>query len=238
MKNLVFLFLLMVPFLGYSQKKLVNENAAFIEKNYTKREILIPMRDGAKLFTSIYAPKNTKEKYPIILTRTPYSCAPYGVNNYPERLQLYMDLVKEGYIFVFQDVRGRYMSEGEFVDIRPHIPNKKNNEVDESTDSYDAIEYLVKNIEGNNGRVGIFGISYPGFYATMTLMDAHPALKAVSPQAPVTDWFIGDDFHHGGALFLADAFTFMSGFGRPRPLPTTQGAAGYTFPNKDNYDFF
>jgi len=239
MRLLSFFFLfLLIPLVCRTQAIRPSEDGRYVEKNYQKTELYITMRDGVRLFTTIYAPRDKKGKYPILMTRTPYSCAPYGREKYSERLQRYMELVREGYIFVFQDVRGRYMSEGTFMDVRPHNPGKKGTQTDESSDTYDTIDWLVKHVDGNNGKVGTFGISYPGFYATMSLLDAHPSLRAVSPQAPVTDWFIGDDFHHGGAFFLLDAFTFMSGFGRPRPQPTTQGAAGYSYPNQDNYDFF
>jgi putative CocE/NonD family hydrolase len=139
---------------------------------------------------------------------------------------------------VIQDVRGRWMSEGVFEDIRPFIPNKTASQTDESTDTYDAIDWMVKNISGNNGKVGVFGTSYPGFYATMASLSNHPALKAVSPQAPVTEWFLGDDFHHNGAFMLADGFAFYSGFGKPRPKPTTIGPKGFEFPTKDYFDFY
>ena len=149
-------------------------------------------------------------------------------------------LVREGYIFVFQDVRGRWMSEGDFIDVRPVVANHSaSKEIDESTDTYDTVDWLVKNQPNNNGKVGVRGISYPGFYATNALIEAHPAVKAVSPQAPVTDWFVGDDFHHGGAFMLLDGFSFYVNFGRPRPKPIKpedikQVDIKYT----DNYDFF
>ena len=174
------------------------------------------------------------------MVRTPYSCAPYG-KDFTGRLTgtHWKYYAKENYIIVMQDVRGRWMSEGDFVDIRPFIKNKKSNaNVDESSDTYDTIDWLVKNIPGNNGNVGVFGISYPGFYATMAAASNHPALKAVSPQAPVTEWFLGDDFHHNGAFFQMDGFSFYSGFGKPRPKPTTIGTAGYDFKIKDNYEFY
>lgn len=214
-------------------------DAAFIRANYTKREVLIPMRDGVRLFTSIYTPKNLSKTYPILMRRTPYSCAPYGVEAYSDRIQN-MHLVRAGYIFVFQDVRGRYMSEGEFVDVRPHNPNKKTKQdTDEASDTYDTVEWLLHNAAGNNGRVGVYGISYPGFYASMAILADHPAIKAVSPQAPVTDWFIGDDFHHNGAFMLMDAFGFYSGFGKPRPAPTMQGNPGFSdWKTPDNYAFY
>lgn len=215
-------------------------DSAWVRENYFKIERMIPMRDGKKLFTAIYIPKDTTEKHPILMRRTPYSAAPYGENSFPESFwntyyRLYM---REHYIMVIQDVRGRYMSEGDFVDVRPFNPNKKGTEFDEASDTYDAIRWLVENVPHNNGRVGAFGISYPGFYATMAGLSDHPALKAVSPQAPVTDWFMGDDFHHNGAFMLMDAFNFYSGFGKPRPKPTTQGSPGYRIAGADNYDFY
>jgi putative CocE/NonD family hydrolase len=214
-------------------------DSAFIRDNFTKREVMIPMRDGVQLFTSVYSPKDQSKKYPVIVRRTPYSCSPYGADIFTTYIQN-MNLARAGYIFVFQDVRGRYMSEGEFMDVRPFNPNKKTpKDVDEATDTYDAVDWLLKYVPNNNGRVGVMGISYPGFYATMAIPASHPAIKAVSPQAPVTDWFIGDDFHHNGALMLMDAFGFYSGFGKPRPKPTTESAKGFSDWNTpDNYDFF
>lgn len=221
----------------FSQKN--TTDSAFIRDNFTKREVMIPMRDSTRLFTSIYTPKDQSQKYPIIIRRTPYSCSPYGEDNFTTSVQN-MNLAREGYIFVFQDVRGKYMSEGEFVDVRPFNPDKKSpKDVDEASDTYDAVEWLLKNVPNNNGRVGVMGISYPGFYATMAIPANHPAIKAVSPQAPVTDWFIGDDFHHNGAFMLMDGFSFYSGFGKPRPKPTTKGSPGFSDWNTpDNYDFF
>ncbi|WP_129714411.1 CocE/NonD family hydrolase [Pedobacter sp. SYP-B3415] len=215
-------------------------DSAYIAQNYTKIERQIPMRDGAKLFTSIYLPKDQSKKYPFLINRTPYTVAPYGK---AMKTALGPDplFVREGFIFVYQDVRGRWMSEGTFDDIRPHVPKKTSKKhIDESSDTYDTIDWLLKNIKGNNGKAGIYGISYPGFYSTTALPDAHPALKAVSPQAPVTDWFIGDDFHHNGALFLMDAFGFMSTFGVPRPKPITpdHGPKPFNFPVPDNYRFY
>jgi hypothetical protein len=211
----------------------------WIRDNYYKIERMIPMRDGAKLFTAIYIPKDTTEKHPMLLRRTPYAVRPYGENNFMAFWNSYHRLyLRENYIMVVQDVRGRYMSEGTFEDIRPYNPSKTGNQVDEASDTYDAVEWLVKNIPNNNGRVGVFGISYPGFYATMAALSQHPAVKAVSPQAPVTDWFMGDDFHHNGAFMLMDAFNFYSGFGRPRPAPTMESAEGYPIPGQDNYDFY
>lgn len=216
-------------------------DSAFVRENYTKIERHITMRDGVKLFTSIYLPKDQTKKYPFLINRTPYTVSPYGEDNYKTSLGNFPSMMKEGFIFVYQDVRGKWMSDGDFDDIRPQIAEKKSKtDIDESSDTYDTIDWLVKNIKNNNGKAGIYGISYPGFYSTTSLPDAHPALKAVSPQAPVTDWFIGDDFHHNGALFLIDAFGFMSTFGVPRPTPITpdKGPKGFKYPITDNYRFY
>ncbi len=213
----------------------------WLAQNYTKQEVQIPMRDGKRLFTAIYAPKNTAEKHPLLMVRTPYSVAPYGNRAFSPRLYAthWANYVREGYIIVMQDVRGRFMSEGDFVDVRPFNAAKKTNQdVDEASDTYDAIDWLVKNVAGNNGKVGVFGISYPGFYSTMAALSGHPALKAVSPQAPVTDWFIGDDFHHNGAFALGDGFYFYYLFGRPRRALTTEFGKGFDYPEKDNYNFY
>ncbi|GAC1425939.1 MAG: CocE/NonD family hydrolase [Flavisolibacter sp.] len=215
-------------------------DSAWIKENYYKIERMIPMRDGIKLFTAIYIPKDSTERHPILINRTPYSVAPYGEERFHEFWNSYQRLYfREHYIMVVQDVRGRYMSEGAFVDIRPFNPNKKDNtQIDEASDSYDGIEWLLKNIPHNNGKVGAFGISYPGFYATMVALSGHPAIKAVSPQAPVTDWFQGDDFHHNGAFFLMDAFSFYSSFGKSRPFPTQNNFPGYPIAGSDNYQFY
>lgn len=232
-------FLLLIIFIY--KFTFADDTPAWIKDNYLKKEYKIAMRDGVKLFTAVYMPKNAKEKSPILMVRTPYSCAPYGENDFSARLwaTYWREYLKEGYIIVIQDVRGRWMSEGEFIDVRPYVENKKSKkDIDESSDTYDTIDWLVKNLPNNNGNVGVFGISYPGFYSTMAALSNHPALKAVSPQAPVTEWFLGDDFHHNGALMLMDAFYFYSGFGLPRPKPTTVGRKGFTFPVLDNYKFY
>ncbi len=239
MKRKITLFVfILISFHGFSQTNSLD--SAWVRDNYYKMERMIPMRDGAKLFTAIYIPKDTTQRHPILMKRTPYSAAPYGENNFPESFwnSYYRLYMRENYIMVVQDVRGRYMSEGDFVDIRPFDPNKKGNQFDEASDTYDAIQWLIENVPYNNERVGVFGISYPGFYASMAGLSGHQALKAVSPQAPVTDWFMGDDFHHNGAFMLMDAFSFYSGFGKPRPVPTTQGSRGYQIQGSDNYDFF
>jgi putative CocE/NonD family hydrolase len=218
MKKLLLLFVAaLCVFAAHAQPP---KDTAYIRNNYTKTEKYITMRDGKKLFTSIYLPKDQSKKYPILMTRTPYTVSPYGENNYRKSLGQNSLLLEEGFIFVYQDVRGKWMSEGDYIDVRPNIDHKKGKQqVDESSDTYDTIDWLIKNLPNNNGKVGIEGISYPGFYSTASLPNAHPALKAVSPQAPVTDWFIGDDFHHNGALFIMDAFSFITSFGVPRPKP-------------------
>ena len=206
---------------------------------YTKYEHEIPMRDGVKLFTAVYTPKDTSQQYPILLTRTPYSVSPYGSDDSRNDLGPSDTFAKEGYIFAYQDVRGRLRSQGKFVDVRPYQTGKRDpSDVDESSDAYDTIEWLVRNVRGNNGKVGLWGISYPGFYAACGLIDAHPAVQAVSPQAPVSDWFIGDDFHHNGCFYLAHAFGFYSNFGRPRAEPGTLQPPRFRPPTPDGYRYF
>ena len=223
--------------------KAQNADSVWIKDNYAKKEVYITMRDGIRLFTSIYMPKSTVELHPVLLSRTPYSCEPYGEENYKDYWNSYQkEYFKEGYIMVKQDVRGRWMSEGQIINVRPFNANKKGKEIDESSDTYDTIDWLIKNITNNNGKVGVFGISYPGFYSTMAAASNHPALKAVSPQAPVTNWFIGDDFHHNGAFFQMDAFGFYSAqgfaFGVPHPKPVSVAATSVGYPEHDSYKFF
>jgi putative CocE/NonD family hydrolase len=213
--------------LSLSAAVMPGQGLEFIKANYTKYEYLIPMRDGVHLFTAVYVPKDaaSSNKYPILMDRTPYSVSPYGADNYKTALGPSELFAKEKYIFAYQDVRGRMMSEGKFIDMRPQIDNKKSAEdVDESSDTYDSIDWLVKNVANNNGKVGIWGISYPGFYTAAGMLANHPALVAVSPQAPITDWFVGDDFHHNGALYLPHAFNFISVFGLVRPEPVAKPA--------------
>jgi len=212
--------------------------AAFIRDNYDKEEVRIPMRDGVHLFTAVYTPKDKIRSYPFLMRRTPYSVAPYGEHSFPEILGPSDFLTRGGFIFVLQDVRGTYMSEGDFVNMTPHVPLKSGPEdIDESTDAYDTIEWLLSNVENHNGRVGMWGISYPGFYSAASMIDAHPALVAVSPQAPIADWWY-DDFHHHGAFFLPHAFNFLSSFGVPRPAPTTQRNPNFDHGTPDGYSFF
>jgi uncharacterized protein len=230
--------------LGQGQAPLTPQQQAvadYIKANYSKREVMIPMRDGIKLFTSIYSPRDTSQKYAILLNRTPYSVAPYGEDKFRNLIGPNELFPKEGYIFVYQDVRGRYMSEGEFEDVRPYISNKTGKQIDETSDSYDTVEWLIQNVPNNNGRVGAYGISYPGFYTSMVGIDSHPAVKAISPQAPVSDWFRGDDDHHNGALFLAQNFSFFSGFGQARPKPTSNDSSyvtRFSYGTQDGYQFY
>lgn len=240
MKKYFLLLLVFIPLHSFSMQP-PNADSLWFTIHYNKIERYITMRDGIKLFTSIYIPKDESGKHPIMLNRTPYSCAPYGENRYTARYAGRGDSTyfHRDYIMVYQDVRGRYMSEGDFEDVRPFQPVKKSKkDIDESTDAYDTIDWLLKNIKSNNGNVGSFGISYPGFYATETALSNHPALKAVSPQAPVTDWFIGDDFHHNGVMFLMDNFGFFRGFGIPRPKPLTDYPAPTALNIPDSYSFF
>jgi len=210
----------------------------YVRDHYEKQEVTILMRDSIKLHTTIYSPRDKSRTYPILLLRTPYSCRPYGENKFREKIGPNIHLMKEGNIIVYQDVRGRWMSEGTYDNMRAYIPNKKSNrEIDESSDTYDTIDWLVKNVENNNGNVGTWGISYPGFYATYSAIDAHPALKAASPQACIGDFFF-DDFHHNGA-YLLSYFRATALFGTQKDKPTD--SAWYKLPDlktKDQYQFF
>ena len=214
-----------------------------IRSNYTKYEHRIPVRDGVKLFTSVYIPKDVfsdHKTYPILMIRTPYSVFPYGADLYRGDLGPSEFFEKEKFIFVYQDVRGRYMSEGEHITIRPQRPTHDSpKDVDESTDAYDSIDWLVKHLPGNTGKVGVWGISQPGFYATAAMIDAHPALVASSPQAPVTDYYLGDDDYHNGAYMLAANFGFYSGF-RPREGEPSkpQPFVRFDFGTPDGYEFY
>ncbi len=211
---------------------------SYIRLHYTKTEHMVPMRDGVKLFTSVFVPRDTTKKYPILMKRTPYNVGPYGEDKYPAKLGPSELFVKAGYIFVNQDVRGRFASEGEFLQVTPHVPFKsKPSDIDESSDTYDTIEWMLKNIPQHNGRVGMYGISYPGFYAAAGMIDAHPALKAVSPQAPVGDWYF-DDFLHHGSFFLAHAFRWLTSNATERPKPTTEPVKPYVYPTPDGYKLF
>ena len=211
-----------------------------IKAHYTKYEYRIPMRDGVHLFTSVYVPKDTSQSYPFLINRTPYSVEPYGVDLYRTHLGPSPDFDKAGYIFVFQDVRGRFMSEGTFVEMTPHVDVKKSKQdVDDSSDLYDTIDWLLKNVANNNGNAGIWGISYPGFYTSASIIDSHPALKAASPEAPMTDLFMGDDAYHGGAFMLAANFGFYVYF-KPQQNPELPPKTypKFDWGTTDTYDFY
>ncbi len=211
-----------------------------VKEHYTKYEYRVPMRDGVHLFTSVYVPKDSSKSYPFLISRTPYSVWPYGVDLYRTHLGPSPEFDKAGYIFVFQDVRGRYLSEGNFVEMHPHIDDKKSKkDVDDSSDLYDTIDWLLKNVPNNNGNAGIWGISYPGFYTSASIMDSHPALKAASPQAPMTDLFMGDDAYHGGAFMLAANFDFYVDF-KPQNNPQLpeKTFVPFDYGTKDGYEFY
>jgi uncharacterized protein len=212
----------------------------YVKSHYTKYEYLIPMRDGVHLFTAVYVPKDSSEAYPFLVTRTPYSVEPYGEDQYPKRLGPSDEFEKAGYIFVYQDVRGRYLSEGTFVEMRPHIDLKKSpKDVDDSSDMYDTLEFLLHHVPGNNGKAGIVGISYPGFYTSASMIDSHPALKAASPQAPMTDLFMGDDTYHGGAFMLDANFGFYSSYFKPFAEPSLpQPSTSFDMGTPNHYEFY
>lgn len=211
---------------------------AWLAEHYTKFEYRIPMRDGVRLFTRVYVPKDDSQPWPILLTRTPYACKPYGPDRYTDPVGSFETLARDRFILVTQDVRGRFGSEGEFVHVRPFRPDKGPRDTDESTDAWDTIDWLVKHVPGHNGRVGLFGISYPGFYTAMGMIDSHPALKAASPQAPIADWFMGDDLHHHGAFFLSQNFAFFYWFAQRPEDPLHEEIKGFHFGTPDGYDFF
>ena len=214
----------------------------YIRAHYTKYEYRIAMRDGKRLFTSVFVPKDAAAgPYPFLMERTPYSVGPYGEDQYPRRLGPSEEFEKSGYIFVYQDVRGRWMSEGEYLEMRPHIDAKKSpQDVDDSSDTYDTIEFLLKHVANNNGKAGIWGISYPGFYTSASIIDSHPALAAASPQAPMTDLFQGDDdSYHGGAFMLSATFGFYAPFFHPQDGPQTpKPAVPFDYGTPDSYKFF
>ena len=234
-----FILLTVLSFFLYTSCNFLKENKeeSYVVDNYTKQEVTIAMRDGSKLHTTIYSPKDTSKKYPILMQRTPYSSAPYGNEKMKTKIGPNIHLMKEGNIIVYQDVRGRWMSEGVYDNMRAYIPNKTAKEADEVSDTYDTIDWLVNNVKNNNGNLGTWGISYPGHYATVSTIEAHPALKAASPQACIGDFFF-DDFHHNGA-FLLSYFRAISLFGTYKDTPTD--SAWYSFPkmeSKDQYQFF
>lgn len=210
-----------------------------VKARYTKREYQIPMRDGVRLFTAVYSPKDTSRPYPLLMIRTQSGVRPYGPDQFPNDLGPSPLFGREGYHFVYQDVRGRFMSEGSFVNMRPHNPAKTGpKDIDESTDTYDTIDWLLKNVANHNGKAGLYGTSYRGFFVAAGMIDAHPALVAASPQAPIVDWFMGDDWHHNGALILNHAFNYIPFVGKPRAQPNMTPYTLFDYGTPDGYDFF
>jgi putative CocE/NonD family hydrolase len=237
----VFVLIPTIEVAGAQQPAATPPAEDYVRAHYTKYEYRIPMRDGKRLFTAVYVPKDgAGGPYPFLMDRTPYSVGPYGEDQYPKNLGPSDEFEKSGYIFVYQDVRGRWMSEDDFVEMRPHIDEKKGpQDVDDASDTYDTIEFLLKHVANNNGKVGIWGISYPGFYTSASIIDSHPALVAASPQAPMTDLFRGDDSYHGGAFMLSANFGFYAPFFHPQenpmhPVPTVP----YDFGTPDSYEFY
>jgi len=214
------------------------KSEAWMAEHYTKHEHRIPMRDGVRLFTRVYVPKDSSTAWPILLTRTPYALKPYGPDSYSKLSGSLGTFAEDRFILVTQDVRGRYASEGTFEHVRPFRPGKSGIQTDESSDAWDTIDWLVKHVPGNNGRVGMTGMSYPGFYTSMGMIDSHPALKAASPQAPIADWFMGDDLHHNGAFLLSQNVGFFYAFELPSDDPLHDGGRRPRFGTPDGYDFF
>ena len=253
MRRLLLLVFILAHSFGLWAQNGRNVTEEWLRENYTKREEMIPMRDGARLYTAVYEPVSSSEAKPVMLVRTPYSLRPYGFEAGEEPSKdrfayssgMWGDLLNyaaDGYVIVLQNVRGTYLSEGEFENIRPHLSGKAGGKttkriVDEATDTYDTVEWLLANT-GSNGNIGVKGTSYPGYYATMAALSRHPAIKAVSPQAPVTDWFMGDDAHHNGALCLADCYRFGSSMYRTRKAPSTKGMKRLVSIDSDLYEYF
>ena len=236
--RLLLIFVLVTSFSALAADKKSDPRADYIRANYTKYEYQIPMRDDVKLFTSVYVPNDDSKTYPMMFQRTPYRVAPYGADKYKTRLGPSEDFEKEGFIFVFQDVRGKFMSEGEFVNMRPQDAYKRGNSAtDDATDTYDSIEWLVKNVDNNNGNVGMWGTSYPGYYTSVGAINSHPALKAISPQAPIADWFF-DDFHRNGAFVTPMAFIFFDTFDKQRDGQFAYWPKGMDQVTPDGYQFF
>ena len=233
-------FGLALPILCAQQAAPAAPQEDYVKAHYTKYEFRIPMRDGKRLFTAVYVPKDAAGgPYPFLMDRTPYSVGPYGEDRYPTHLGPSEEFQKSGYIFVYQDVRGRWMSEGDFVEMRPHIDEKTTpQDVDDASDTYDTIELLLKHVANNNGKVGIWGISYPGFYTSASIIDSHPALVAASPQAPMTDLFLGDDAYHGGAFMLSANFGFYAFFHPQTEPQTPKPTVPFDFGTPDSYKFY
>ena len=241
MKKIV-LLLLFGPLLTYAQntspKFSISQDSVYVRGNYDKAEYMVAMRDGVKLFTQVYTPKDNSVKHPIIMQRTPYSCTPYGVEKFRRRVSPNSFMLREGYIVVYQDVRGRWASEGKFMEMTPHLDVKKGKtDVDESSDTFDTIDWLIKNIKNNNGKIGQWGISYPGFFASAGTLAQHPALKASSPQAPMAD-LRRDDAFHNGAFMLAANFGFYRFFQEHTQPVKTSAAPLFKMDSPDGYEFY
>ncbi len=233
MGRILYVLFFIIPF------SLSAQYADYVKKNYSKAEYLVPMRDDKKLFTIVYTPRDTSQQYPVLIMRTPYSVKPYEPDIYPETLGPSKYLCEDKFIFVYQDVRGKFMSEGKFLEMTPHIPVKKSNkDVDNSTDTFDTVEWLLKHLKHHNGKVGLWGISYPGFYAATGIIDAHPAIKCASPQAPIANWFIGDDMHHNGAFALSMSYNFFEVTGIHPDTAYKTFPKVNNYPVKDAYNFF
>ena len=239
---LVFLFFLLTSFVNLSAFGIDDK---WLADNYSKREVMIPMRDGISLFTAIYEPLENKSRSgiedsaaPLIMMRTPYSVGPYGQLGFSSNLRKkFRPYLERGYVVVLQNVRGRFLSEGVYENIRPFMPDKELSQTDEASDTYDTVEWLLHNVYFN-GSVGVTGVSYPGFYATLAALSGHPAVKAVSPQAPILDWYMGDDAHHNGVLMLADTYSFGGGFYRYQKNPATVAPPTAAQSEGDLYSFF
>ena len=226
--------LLIITLISCTSETVIDQQ--WLEQNYTKKEAMVQMRDSVSLYTSVYEPIGATDR-PVLIVRTPYSCAPYGSGWKGDLTEYMQEFLKNDYIIVFQDVRGRYMSEGEYLNIRPYIRQKASNEIDEASDTYDTIEWILQNTD-NNGSVGVTGMSYPGFYATMAALSGHPALKAVSPQAPILDWFKGDDVHHNGALMLMDIYSFAPYMFKKHENPVQEDHGLASPIGEDAYEWF
>ena len=227
-----------ISILTFTIGSLSGQRTDFIKENYSKQEVRIPMRDGITLYAAIYSPRDTSATFPILMVKTPYGNMPYGNENYPEKIGPSNYLEQEKYIFVHVDARGTFMSEGKLMEMTPHLDTKPDSlNIDESSDTYDIVDWLIKHTN-NNGNVGIWGISYRGFYASAGIIDAHPAIKCSSPQAPIANWFTGDDMHHHGAFSLLPGFAFFEAVG---PLPDTlynDWPSVKSMPVVDAYNFF
>jgi uncharacterized protein len=233
MKNLTLPLLLLFAFCNTRAQR-----AEYIKEHYTKKEVYIPMRDGVRLFTAVYTPNDTSQVYPIMMVKTPYGIKPYGEKNFSEHIGPSFSLEKEKYIFVHQDARGMFMSEGTMLQMTPHLPVKPDSSfVDNSTDTWDAVDWLIRHTK-NNGKVGLWGISYRGFYASSGIINAHPAIVCSSPQACIADWFIGDDVHHNGAFALLPSYNFSEVVDQIREPYSTEWHEVFDYPVRDAYNFF